>query len=137
VKKLLNDLKQLAITAVTAVKAAVRHTWQAAAGLIRRLHRAAGQKVAATRTTAAAWWQVNKTPIAAFVAVYALLLLFAVGAMVYAFYLERRLPEVKDWVDALLTGQLRLPGWQLTLSRAAAPTLLDLTTAVPAVIPAA
>ncbi len=57
-------------------------------------------------------------------------MLFAVGVMVWTLSLERSVPEVKEWVDALFAGRLVLPGWELAVSRtAAAPAMIDLTPA--------
>jgi hypothetical protein len=118
--KLLNDLKKRVVQAAAAVKNAACNLWRSAAALFRRLQQATVDTVTTAQTAVADWWLANRTPLAAFLAVYALALLFAVSSMVYAFYLERNIPAIKSWLDALFNGQLRLPGWELTAARIAA-----------------
>ncbi|GAB4430183.1 MAG: hypothetical protein Kow0031_11000 [Anaerolineae bacterium] len=136
--KLLNDIKQLVASAAAAIKAAARRAWQTATALLRRLRTATTEKAAAIQNAAATWWQSNRTQLVVFAATYALVLLFAVGVMVWTFSLERQVPEVKDWVDALFAGRLILPGWQLAVSRTdATPTMVDLSPAAAAATVAA
>lgn len=128
--KLLNDIKQLAVSAAAAIKNAARRAWKTATALLRRLRTATAEKVTAAQNAAADWWQANRAPILAGVAAYVMVLLFAIGVVVWTFSLERSVPEVKEWVDALFTGRLVLPGWELAVSRtAAAPAMIDLTPA--------
>jgi hypothetical protein len=127
--KLLNDLKKLVIQAVVAVKDAACNLWRNAAALLRRLRQTTADTVATAQTAVTNWWQAARTPLTVFVVVYVLMALFAVSSMMYGFYVERAIPEVQSWLDALFSGRLRLPGWELTAARLVAPQPVTATPA--------
>lgn len=116
-KKLFNDLKNLVAQAATAVKSAARNLWSNAVALLRRLRQATVETAITAQATVAHWWQATRTPLTIFVVTYVLIALFAVSSMMYGFYVERAIPDVQNWLNALFTGQLRLPGWKLTATR--------------------